>query len=86
MISLNGGRTYASMAANCSLDKESRNVQQVHMKSEHMESTNYDPVTSAGYEYEKIDDSSSKTGRQIEITVDRIWFCDERRSISHKWW
>uniref|UniRef100_K4A166 DUF4220 domain-containing protein n=1 Tax=Setaria italica TaxID=4555 RepID=K4A166_SETIT len=61
-------RTYASMAANCSLDKESRNVQQVHMKSEHMESTNYDPVTSAGYEYEKIDDSSSKTGRQIEIT------------------
>ncbi|CAL5077604.1 unnamed protein product [Urochloa decumbens] len=80
MISMNGGRIYASMAANSSLDKESRNVQ-VHMKSEHMESTNYDPVTLAGYGYlvcEKIDDSpSTRTGRQIEITVDRIWSCDE---------
>ncbi|CAL5034348.1 unnamed protein product [Urochloa decumbens] len=80
MISMNGGRIYASMAANSSMDRESRNVQ-VHMKSEHMESTNYDPVTLAGYGYlvcEKIDDSpSTRPGRQIEITVDRIWSCDE---------
>ncbi|RLM87387.1 hypothetical protein C2845_PM04G00260 [Panicum miliaceum] len=64
------------MAASSSLDKESRNAQ-VHMKSEHMESTSYDPVTLAGYGYlvcEKIDDSTSKTG--LEITVDRIWSCD----------
>ncbi|CAN6196677.1 unnamed protein product [Urochloa humidicola] len=79
MMSMNGGRIYASMAANSSLDKESRNVQ-VHMKSEHMESANYDPITLAGYGYlvcEKIDDSSSRTGCQIEITVDRIWSCYE---------
>ncbi|KAG2639501.1 hypothetical protein PVAP13_2KG002756 [Panicum virgatum] len=78
MISMNGGRIYACMAASSSLDKESRNVQ-VHMKSEHMESTSYDPVTLAGYGYlvcEKIDDSTSKTGcRHLEITVDRIWSC-----------
>jgi hypothetical protein len=49
------------------------------MKSEHMESTNYDPVTLAGYIYlvcDKIDDSSM-TGQRVEITVDRIWSCDE---------
>ncbi|CAD6221641.1 unnamed protein product [Miscanthus lutarioriparius] len=77
MISMNGGRIYASMAASSSLDKESRDVQ-VHMKSGHMESTNYNPVTLAGYGYlvcDKIDDSST-TVHHIEITVDRIWSCD----------
>jgi hypothetical protein len=78
MISMNGGRIYASMATSSSLDKESRDVQ-VHMKSGHLESTNYDPVTLAGYGYlvcDKIDDSSTAVQR-IEITVDRIWSCEE---------
>jgi len=78
MISMNGGKIYASMTASSSLDKESRDVQ-VHMKSEHMESTNYDPVTLAGYGYlvcDKIDDSSTAVQR-TEITIDRIWSCDE---------
>jgi hypothetical protein len=49
------------------------------MKSKHMESTNYDPVTLTGYSYlvcDKIDDSPTSVHR-VEITVDRIWSCDE---------
>jgi hypothetical protein len=56
------------MSASSFLDKQTSNVED-HMKSEHKESTNYDPVTLQGYNYLVCERIDSPT----EITVSQIW-------------
>ena len=71
-ISINVGRIYASMSASSFLDKQTSNVED-HMKSEHKESTNYDPITLQGYNYLVCEQIDSPT----EITVSQIWLSNE---------
>ncbi|CAD6221642.1 unnamed protein product [Miscanthus lutarioriparius] len=74
LLSVNGGRIYASMTASSFLDKQSRYVQ-LHMKSEHTKSTNYNPVTLHGYKYPFYEDYNDH--EDTIITLDRIWCSNE---------
>ena len=74
LLSVNGGRIYASMTASSFLDKQSRYVQ-LHMKSEHTKSTNYNPVTLHGYKYPFYEDYYDH--EDTIITLDRIWCSNE---------
>ncbi|KAK3147082.1 hypothetical protein QOZ80_3BG0277840 [Eleusine coracana subsp. coracana] len=74
MLSMNGGRIYASMIASSFLDKQSRNVQ-VHMSTKHTGLNYHNPRTMIGYNYlfweEIFSDGEHK------VTVDRIWISNE---------
>uniref|UniRef100_A0A804Q4U9 DUF4220 domain-containing protein n=1 Tax=Zea mays TaxID=4577 RepID=A0A804Q4U9_MAIZE len=74
LLSVNGGRIFASMTASSFLDKQSRYVQ-LHMKSEHTNSTEYNPVTLHGYKYPFYEDDYDH--QDTIITLDMVWCSNE---------